>query len=98
MAWKGTGWKAISEAIEAAGGVPVHISLIPDEDYIRAVIAGLEGVLLPGSDSDVDPLRYGHEPHPKIGAVHPMKDERVRACVHTERRHRRSEKLACRLR
>jgi putative glutamine amidotransferase len=35
----------------------------------------LEGVLLPGSDSDIDPLRYGAEPHPNLGSVHPVKDE-----------------------
>lgn len=64
-----------SEAIEAAGGAPVHISLIPDANYLRSVLAGLDGVLLPGSDSDVDPLRYGHEPHPALGRVHPIKDE-----------------------
>jgi|ERR1700754_544873 len=64
-----------SEAVEAAGGAPVHVSLIPKADYIDSVVAGLDGVLLPGSDSDVDPLRYGQEPHPKLGAVHPIKDE-----------------------
>lgn len=64
-----------SEAIEAAGGVPVHISLIPRRDYISAVMRELDGVLLPGSDSDVDPLRYGAEPHPNLGSVHPVKDE-----------------------
>ncbi len=64
-----------SEAIEAAGGVPVHISLIPKEDYIAPVMAELDGVLLPGSDSDIDPLRYGAEPHPQLGSVHPVKDE-----------------------
>jgi putative glutamine amidotransferase len=64
-----------SEAVEATGGAPVHISLIPKRDYIDSVVEGLDGVLLPGSDSDVDPLRYGHEPHPKLGAVHPIKDE-----------------------
>ena len=63
-----------SEAVEAAGGVPVHISLIPERDYIQALMENLDGVLLPGSDSDVDPLSYGHEPHPKLGAVHPLKD------------------------
>jgi putative glutamine amidotransferase len=30
---------------------------------------------LPGSDSDVDPLRYGQQPHPELGSVHPIKDE-----------------------
>lgn len=63
-----------SEAVEAAGGVPVHISLIPEEGYISAVMKHLDGVLLPGSDSDVDPLRYGREPHARLGAVHPLKD------------------------
>jgi putative glutamine amidotransferase len=64
-----------SEAVEAAGGAPVHISLIPKPDYINSVVAGLDGILMPGSDSDVDPLRYGQQPHPKLGAVHPIKDE-----------------------
>lgn len=64
-----------SEAIEGAGGAPVHISLIPDRDHIAAVVDSLDGVLLPGSDSDVDPVRYGREPHPALGSVHPIKDE-----------------------
>ncbi len=64
-----------SEAVEAAGGVPVHISLIPHKDYIASVMDSLDGVLLPGSDSDVDPARYGHEPHLNLGSVHPLKDE-----------------------
>lgn len=64
-----------SEAIEAAGGAPVHVSLIPNSGYIDSVVAGLDGVLLPGSDSDVDPLRYGQQPHPELGSVHTIKDE-----------------------
>lgn len=64
-----------SEAVDAAGGAPIHISLIPNSDYIDAVVEGLDGILLPGSDSDVDPLRYGQQPHPELGAVHRIKDE-----------------------
>ncbi|MGA9994979.1 MAG: gamma-glutamyl-gamma-aminobutyrate hydrolase family protein [Pyrinomonadaceae bacterium] len=64
-----------SEAVEAAGGVPVHLPLIPRADYIRSVMDGLDGILLPGSDSDVDPLLYGREPHPMLGSVQPLKDE-----------------------
>jgi putative glutamine amidotransferase len=64
-----------SEAVEAAGGTPVHISLIPNSEYIDSVVEGLDGILLPGSDSDVDPLRYGHEPHPELGSVHVIKDQ-----------------------
>lgn len=64
-----------SEAVAAAGGDPVHISLIPDSEYIASVMNAVDGILLPGSDSDVDPLRYGHEPRPALGSVHPIKDE-----------------------
>jgi len=64
-----------SEAVEGAGGAPVHISLIPNFDYIDSVVDDLDGILLPGSDSDVDPLRYGQQPHPELGSVHAIKDE-----------------------
>src|SRR6476620_8516471 len=64
-----------SEAVEAAGGLPVHISLIPKADYIDALVAELDGILLPGSDSDIDPLRYGRQPHPQLGTVQPLKDD-----------------------
>jgi putative glutamine amidotransferase len=64
-----------SEAVEAAGGLPVLIPLIPRPDYINAVMEDLDGVLLPGSNSDMDPQRYGREPHPLLGVVHPEKDE-----------------------
>lgn len=64
-----------SEAVEAFGGVPVHLSLLPRADYVRAAVERLDGVLLPGSASDVDPLLYGREPHRALGVVHPLRDE-----------------------
>lgn len=64
-----------SEALTALGAVPVHISLIPDSDYIENVLSDLDGILLPGSDSDVDPLKFNEEPHPKLKTVVPEKDE-----------------------
>src|SRR5215204_1748146 len=64
-----------SEAVEASGGAPIHISLIPKAGYIDAVIDGLDAILLPGSDSDIDPLRYGQQPHPNLASVHAIKDE-----------------------
>lgn len=67
--------RAYSEAVAAAGGVPVHLALIPERAYIAAVMARLDGLLLPGSASDVEPLRYGREPHARLGSVHPLKDE-----------------------
>src|SRR5689334_17278226 len=63
-----------SEAVEAAGGIPVHLGLIPKREYISAALEGLDGILLPGSDTDVDPSFYGEEPHPKLKKVVPEKD------------------------
>jgi len=63
-----------TEAIAAFGGTPLMVSLIPDGDYIASVMEGVDGLLLPGSDSDVDPLLYGQEPHPRLGPVVMEKD------------------------
>jgi putative glutamine amidotransferase len=63
------------EALEAAGAIPVHIPLIPKAEYIAAVLEDLDGILLPGCDSDVDPALYGEDPHPKLGPVVPEKDQ-----------------------
>lgn len=63
------------EALEALGAVPLHIPLIPNREYTTAVLEELDGILLPGSDTDVDPFAYGEEPHPKLGRVFPDKDE-----------------------
>jgi len=63
-----------SEAIEAAGGLPVHIPLIPKKEYIDALVKELDGVFLPGSDSDVDPSFFNEEPHPRLKNVVPEKD------------------------
>ncbi|HMJ09530.1 MAG TPA: gamma-glutamyl-gamma-aminobutyrate hydrolase family protein, partial [Pyrinomonadaceae bacterium] len=35
-----------SEALEAAGGTPVHIPLIPNREYLADVMNGLDGILL----------------------------------------------------
>jgi len=63
-----------SEAVAGAGADPVHIPLITDADYIDSLVSGLDGILLPGSDSDVDPALYGEEPHRRLGSVVPEKD------------------------
>ncbi len=63
-----------SEAIFGLGGVPVMIPLIDEADYIASLVAGLDGILLPGSDTDPDPEYYGEDPHPKLKRVVPEKD------------------------
>ena len=70
-----------SEALEANGAAPLHLSLIPERDYIASALSGLDGVLLPGSDTDVDPILYGEEPHPQLKRVVPEKDETDRLVI-----------------
>ena len=64
-----------SEAVEAAGGAPLHVPLIPSEGFIDSLVGRLDAVLLPGSASDVDPQLYGREPRPLLGSVHPLRDQ-----------------------
>lgn len=64
-----------SEAVEAAGGVPIHIPLIPGREYLAELCGRLDGLVLSGSNSDLDPLFYGEEPHPKLGPVFPERDQ-----------------------
>lgn len=63
------------EALEGLGAIPLHIALIPNKNYIKEVLKRLDGVLLPGSDTDVDPLRFNEEPHHNLGKIIPEKDE-----------------------
>ncbi len=64
-----------AEAVEAAGGVPVYLPLIPQREYLSALCERLDGLVLSGSNSDLDPGYYGQEPHPKLGSVLPARDE-----------------------
>jgi putative glutamine amidotransferase len=63
-----------SEALEALGAIPYHISLIPNKDYISEVVKNIDGILLPGSDTDVDPLIFGEEPRPNLKRIIPEKE------------------------
>lgn len=63
-----------SEAVEYFGGIPFQIPLIPKKNYISELVKNLDGVLLPGSDTDVDPYYYSEEPLPNLKRVIPEKD------------------------
>jgi putative glutamine amidotransferase len=63
-----------SEAVYAAGGLPVLIPLLAGREYAAALVERLDGVLLSGSGSDVDPALYGAGLHPKLGPVHKQRD------------------------
>jgi putative glutamine amidotransferase len=49
------------ESLIAAGAEPVIISLNETQARVAQLLAGVQGILLPGSRYDVDPQRYGEE-------------------------------------
>ena len=67
--------KHYSEAIVYAGGVPLLIPLIPDKVFAGELTDHLDGIVISGSNSDVDPHRYKQEPHPKIGPILTRRDQ-----------------------
>jgi putative glutamine amidotransferase len=71
-----------SEAVWEAGGLPVLIPLIADETYTRDLIARLDGILLSGSSSDVDPARYGEPRQTDCGPAHPERDAVDLSLIH----------------
>lgn len=64
-----------SEALYAAGGIPLLLPLIPEPEFIESVMAHVDAICLSGAVNDVDPLRYGREPKPLLGPVVPRRDE-----------------------
>ena len=51
-------------AIADAGGAPLMIPSIADEEALAALYETLDGLLLTGGP-DIDPARYGQERHPR---------------------------------
>ena len=51
-------------AVALAGGEPVRIPLDQNESELKTIIASCAGVLLPGSNADVDPARFRQEKSP----------------------------------
>jgi putative glutamine amidotransferase len=56
------------DAISEAGGVPLIIPPLEDEDDLSAVLDRLDGVLLVGG-ADLDPRRDGFMTHPSVRAL-----------------------------
>ena len=59
-----------AEMVAAAGGIPV---LLPPVPGIAAAVSRLDGVLLTGG-GDIDPGRYGAQPHPATSRVSQQRD------------------------
>jgi putative glutamine amidotransferase len=54
-------------ALQSVGAVPILVPLHERQDRVARLLAGTQGVLLPGSGFDVDPERYGEARIPACG-------------------------------
>jgi len=61
-------------AVELAGGEPVRVPLDRTPAEVMKIIERCDAVLLPGSNADVDPAKFGAEKHPKTEAADPKRD------------------------
>ncbi len=60
-------------ALRAAGAQPVVVPLHERQDRVAKLLAGVQGILLPGSRYDVDPQRYGEDPIPECAEADPSR-------------------------
>jgi putative glutamine amidotransferase len=67
-------WPSYATAVTRSGGEPVAIDLGLAPADLRALVAGCDGVLLPGSPADVDPALYGAERDPATAAADPARE------------------------
>lgn len=60
-------------AILRSGGLPLIVPIVDEED-IPLLCERLDGLIVTGG-GDINPLLYGEEPHPSLGAVYPGSDQ-----------------------
>ena len=61
-------------AVKQAGGEPIRIPLDQTAAEVKKMIESCDGVLLPGSNADVDPARFGAPRSPHTAAADPRRD------------------------
>lgn len=65
--------KAYAAAIQAAGGLPVLLTLEYEPARVEAVLERIDGLVLSGG-GDLDPRHYGQFPQPGLGRIEPLRD------------------------
>src|ERR1035437_2091914 len=59
--------------LRSAGATPIIVPLHEHQDRVARLLAGVQAVLLPGSNFDVDPQRYGEAAIPECAASDPAR-------------------------
>jgi len=58
------------DSVTRAGGIPVLLPSVPGAEQ---TVARLDGLILAGG-GDIEPARFGAQPHPQTGGVRPARD------------------------
>lgn len=74
LAYNQRSWKQYAQAVLDGGGEPVQVGLDLDPRSLRTLFAACDGVCLPGSPADVDPVRYGAERDPATAPADPARE------------------------
>ncbi len=64
---------ADTQAILAAGGLPVMLSHLTEEKDVDEIAERIDGLFLAGG-YDIDPTLFNEEPHPNLGVIIPSRD------------------------
>jgi putative glutamine amidotransferase len=75
------------DAVIWAGGLPLMIPTTTDADLVQQYVERVQGVLLPGSPTDIDPKHYGAAAHSKLGKLYPERDATDFAILNFADRH-----------
>ena len=62
-------------SVQVAGGLPVRIPLDQTSAELKVIIERCDGVLLPGSNADLDPARFQQMRSPHCAAPDPRREE-----------------------
>jgi putative glutamine amidotransferase len=60
-------------SLRSAGAIPIIVPLHSRPESVARLLAGVQGILLPGSRFDIDPQRYGEDPVPECGEPDPVR-------------------------
>jgi putative glutamine amidotransferase len=62
------------DAIRWAGGIPLMIPTVDSLAELNDYLERVDGIILPGSPTDIDPAHYGERPHARLGKAYPERD------------------------
>lgn len=72
---------AYADAVQLAHGVPLVLPFSDRDAVIEAMLEAIDGLLISGGASDIDPAEYGEERRPRCGPAIPERTDFERALL-----------------